>query len=58
MLPKFFPEIPEIERDDQRVQAPFQNNLVADEDEEEVEADPEIHCLGDVGLLRGGGVYQ
>jgi hypothetical protein len=25
----------------------LQNNLVADEEEEEVEVDPEIHCLGD-----------
>jgi hypothetical protein len=45
MLPKSFPE--NRERDDQRVQAPLQNNLVADEEEEEVEVDPEIHCLGD-----------
>jgi hypothetical protein len=35
------------ERDDQRVQAPLQNNLVEDEEEEEVEADTEIHCLVD-----------
>jgi hypothetical protein len=33
------------DRDDQRIQAPLQNNLVTDEEEEEV--DPEIHCLGD-----------
>jgi hypothetical protein len=26
---------------------PLQNNLVLDEEEEEVEVDPEIHCLGD-----------
>jgi hypothetical protein len=25
----------------------LKNNLVADEEEEEVEVDPEIHCLGD-----------
>jgi hypothetical protein len=25
----------------------LQNNLVVDEEEEEVEADPDIHCLGD-----------
>jgi hypothetical protein len=25
----------------------LQNNLVVDEEEEEVEVDPEIHCLGD-----------
>jgi ribonuclease HI len=35
------------ERDDQRVQAPLQNNLVVDEEGEEVEVDPEIHFLGD-----------
>ena len=33
--------------DDQRIQAPLQNNLVIDEEEEEEEVDPEIHCLGD-----------
>jgi hypothetical protein len=33
------------ERDDQKIQAPLQNNLVTDEGEEE-ELDPEIHCLG------------
>jgi hypothetical protein len=35
------------DRDDQRIQAPLQNNLVTDEEEEEEEVDPEIHCLGD-----------
>jgi hypothetical protein len=45
--PQIFPRDPKNrERDDQRVQAPLQNNLVVDEEEEEVEADPEIHCLG------------
>jgi hypothetical protein len=46
--PQIFPRDPRNrERDDQRVQAPLQKNLVADEEEEEVEADPEIHCIGD-----------
>jgi hypothetical protein len=46
--PQILPRDPRNrERDDQRVQAPFQNNLVVDEEEEEVEVDPEIHCLGD-----------
>jgi hypothetical protein len=35
------------ERDDQSIHAPLQNDLVADEEEEEAEADLEIHCLGD-----------
>ena len=35
------------ERDNHRIQAPFQNNLVVNEEEEDVEDDPEIHCLGD-----------
>jgi hypothetical protein len=35
------------DRDDQRIQAPLQNNLVTDEEEEEEQVDPEIHCLGD-----------
>jgi hypothetical protein len=43
---RYFQEIKEVrDRDDQRIQAPLQNNLVTDEEEEEV--DPEIHCLGD-----------
>jgi hypothetical protein len=46
--PQIFPRDPRNrERDDQRVQAPLQNNLVADEEEEEVEVDPKIHFLGD-----------
>jgi hypothetical protein len=46
--PQILPRDPRNrERDDQRVQAPFQNILVVDEEEEEVEADPEIHFLGD-----------
>jgi hypothetical protein len=36
------------DREDQRIQAPFQNNFVAkDEEREEDEMDPEIHCFGD-----------
>ena len=46
--PQIFPRDPRNkERDDQRVQAPLQNNLVEDEEEEEVEVDPKIHYLGD-----------
>jgi uncharacterized small protein (DUF1192 family) len=34
------------DRDDQRIQAPFQNNFVADEEEGETdEPEPKIHCL-------------
>jgi hypothetical protein len=35
------------DRDDQKIQTPLQNNLVTDEDGEEEDFDPEIHCLGD-----------
>jgi hypothetical protein len=35
------------DRDDQKIQAPLQNNLVTDEEGEEEDIDPEIHCLGD-----------
>jgi hypothetical protein len=36
------------DREDQRIQAPFQNNLVADEEERETdEIEPEIHCFGE-----------
>jgi ribonuclease HI len=35
------------DRDDQKIQTPLQNNLVADNDGEEEDLDPEIHCLGD-----------
>ena len=35
------------DRDDQKVQTHLQNNLVADEEGEDEETDPEIHCLGD-----------
>jgi hypothetical protein len=34
------------DRDDQRIQTPLQNNLVAHEEGEEIdELDPEIHCI-------------
>jgi hypothetical protein len=47
-VPQILPRDPRNrERDDQRIQAPFQNNLVVDEEEEEVEVDLEIHYLGD-----------
>jgi ribonuclease HI len=47
--PRAFPrEQRDKDREDQRIQAPFQNNLVADEEERETdELDPEIHCLED-----------
>jgi hypothetical protein len=35
------------ERDDQKIQTPLQNNLLADEEGEDGEYDPQIHCLGD-----------
>jgi hypothetical protein len=36
------------DREDQRIQAPFQNNFVAEEEEGETnELDPEIHCFVD-----------
>jgi hypothetical protein len=36
------------DRDDQRIQTPLQNNLVADEEGEEIdELGPEIHCIED-----------
>jgi hypothetical protein len=34
------------DRDDKKIQAPLQNNLVTDEEGEEEDDDPEIHCLG------------
>jgi hypothetical protein len=34
------------DRDDQKIQCPIQNNLVTEEEGEEEETDPEIHCLG------------
>jgi hypothetical protein len=35
------------DKDDQKIQTPLQNNLVVDEEEEDEDLDPEIHCLGD-----------
>jgi hypothetical protein len=36
------------DREDQKIQAPFQNNFVAEGEEGETdELDPEIHCFGD-----------
>jgi hypothetical protein len=35
------------DRDDQKIQTPLQNNLVADGEREEEELDPEIHCIED-----------
>jgi len=34
-------------RDDQRIHIPLQNNLVTDEEREEEDLDPEIHCIED-----------
>jgi hypothetical protein len=46
--PQILPREPRHrERDDQTIQTPFQNNLVANEEREEEELDPEIHCIGD-----------
>jgi hypothetical protein len=36
------------DRDDKKIQAPLQDNLIIDEEGEEEEVDPEIHCLGDI----------
>jgi hypothetical protein len=43
------PQIIQIDRDknDQKIQTPLKNNLVIDEEMEEEELDPEIHCIGD-----------
>jgi hypothetical protein len=51
-IPNNAPRIIQIDqrnrdRDDQKIQAPLQNNLVTDEEGEEEDVDPEIHCLGD-----------
>jgi hypothetical protein len=36
------------DREDQKIQAPFQNNFMAEGEEREAdELDPEIHCFGD-----------
>jgi hypothetical protein len=48
IAPQILPREPRIrDRDDQKIQTPLQNNLVVDEEGEEEELDPEIHCLGD-----------
>jgi hypothetical protein len=35
------------DRNDQNIQTPLQNNLVTDDEGEDEDLDPEIHCLGD-----------
>jgi hypothetical protein len=46
--PQILPREPRSrDRDGQKLQTPLQNNLVVDEEREEEELDPEIHCLGD-----------
>jgi hypothetical protein len=35
------------DKDDKKIQTPLKNNLVVDEEGEEEENDPEIHCIGD-----------
>ena len=46
--PQILPREPQNrDRDDQKIQTPLQNNLILDEEGEEEEIDPEIHCLGD-----------
>jgi hypothetical protein len=46
--PQIMPREPRNrDRDDQKIQTPLQNNLVVDEEGEEEELDPEIHCIGD-----------
>jgi ribonuclease HI len=46
--PQIMPREPRNrDRDDQKIQTPLQNNLVVDEEGEEEEHDPEIHCIGD-----------
>jgi hypothetical protein len=47
--PQILPRDPRSrDRDDKKkIQTPFQNNLVTDAEEEEEEADLEIHCLGE-----------
>jgi hypothetical protein len=36
-----------IDRDDHRIQAPLQNKMVDDEEKEEEELGPGIHCIED-----------
>jgi hypothetical protein len=47
-VPQIMPrEQRDRDRNDQKIQAPFQNNLVVDEEREGEELDPEIHCIED-----------
>jgi ribonuclease HI len=47
-VPQIMPrEQRDRDRSDQKIQAPFQNNLVVDEERKEEEIDPEIHCIED-----------
>jgi hypothetical protein len=46
--PQILPREPQNrDKDDHKIQTPLQNNLIVDEEGEEEELDPEIHCLGD-----------
>jgi len=46
--PQILPRQPRSrDRDDHKIQTPLQNNLVVDEETEEEELDPAIHCIGD-----------
>jgi hypothetical protein len=50
--PNNFPQIIQRDqinkdRDDKKIQSPLQNNMVTNEEGEEEDVDPEIHCLGD-----------
>jgi hypothetical protein len=48
IAPQIMPRDPRNgDRYDQKIQTPLQNNLVANEEGEEEELDPEIHCIGD-----------
>jgi hypothetical protein len=47
-VPQIMPrEEMERDRNDQKIKTSLQNNLVVDEEREEEELDPEIHCVGD-----------
>jgi hypothetical protein len=39
------------DRNDHKIQTPLQNNLVIDEEREEEDIDPEIHCIGDTSPI-------
>jgi hypothetical protein len=46
--PQFLQRFPRNrDRDDKKIQMPLQKNLVVDEEGDDEEIDPEIHCLGD-----------